>query len=97
MSLDGVLGSLETQTNILIPSPAALANAVRLGRLGAALVVEEDVRLLLESALALDRQLCRHDCGVVAGRGGVEADVRCSLSCGRVPCKNLVGGCQDSV
>jgi hypothetical protein len=32
-------------------------------------VVEEDVRLLLEGALALDCQFGRHDCGVVQSVG----------------------------
>ena len=62
--LNRVLGRAETETNILIPSPATLADLLRSRRLGALLVIEEDVRLLLEGALALDCQFGRHDCGV---------------------------------
>ena len=57
-ALNGSLGGTETQTNILIPSSAALA---RSGALGLGLGVEEDVRLLLESTLRLDSQLGRPD------------------------------------
>jgi hypothetical protein len=55
-ALNGSLGGTETQTNILIPSSAALA---RSGRLGLDLGVLEDMRLLLESTLRLDGQLGR--------------------------------------
>lgn len=50
----------EAQANIFIPSPPSFANALALARCGAFLVIEEDVRLLLEGAFALDRQLGRH-------------------------------------
>jgi hypothetical protein len=48
-AVNGGLGGAETQANLLVPSPAAgvLARS-------ADLVVEEDVRLLLESLLRLD-------------------------------------------
>lgn len=55
-ALDGSLGSTESQTNVLVPSPA-LSNALALC-LG--LGVEEDVRLLLERTFRLDGQLGRH-------------------------------------
>ena len=61
-TLDGGLGSTESQTNVLIPSPA-LSNLLALG-LG--LGVLENVRLLLVSALRLDGQLGGHDCGMGA-------------------------------
>lgn len=61
-ALNGIPGSAEAETDIFVPSSAALAHCPRLGRL-AALVVEEDVRLLLVCALALDSQLGSHDCG----------------------------------
>lgn len=68
-SLDGVPGSAETETDILVPSPASLPWLAGLRR--AALVVEEHVRLLLESALALDGKLGRHGCcGGLSRRGG---------------------------
>lgn len=50
-ALNGGLGRPEAQTDVLVPSPAALADLVLSGGL---LVVGEDVRLLLVSALALD-------------------------------------------
>lgn len=56
-ALNGGLGGSETQTDVLIPSSAALA---RSGALGLGLRVLEDVRLLLESTLRLDGQLGRH-------------------------------------
>jgi hypothetical protein len=57
VALNGVLGRAEAQTDILVPSPGAgvLARA-------AGLVVQEDVRLLLESALRLDSELGSHGC-----------------------------------
>lgn len=62
-ALNGGLGGTETKTNLLVPA-AGLANLLGLSlRLG----VQEDVRLLLESALRLDGQLGRHSCGVVDG------------------------------
>ena len=60
VALNGGLGGLEAQTDILVPSAARLARASRL-RLG--LGVLEDVRLLLESTLRLDGQLGGHGCG----------------------------------
>lgn len=69
-ALDGVLGGTEAQTDILVPA-AALASLLALGL---ALGVEEDVRLLLESALRLDGQLGRHGCGMLSSteEAGVE-------------------------
>lgn len=55
-TLNGVLGGTETQTDVLVPSAATLARA---GALCLGLGVLEDVRLLLESTLALDGQLGR--------------------------------------
>jgi hypothetical protein len=59
-AFDGSLRRSEAQTNILIPSPAALADSLALR--GLRLVVEEDVRLFLIRALRLHCQLGRHDC-----------------------------------
>lgn len=67
-SLNGGLGGTETETDILVPA-AALGSL--LGR-SLSLGVEEDVRLLLESALRLDGQLGGHFCGVVRRGSGVE-------------------------
>lgn len=53
-ALNGGLRGTETQTNVLVPSAATLARA---GALCLGLGVLEDVRLLLESTLALDGQL----------------------------------------
>lgn len=64
--LDSRLGRLEVQPNVLVPSPALLARLPALGCFGFG--VEEDVGLLLEGALGLNRQLGRHDCGCL-GRG----------------------------
>jgi hypothetical protein len=58
-ALDGSLGGSEAQANILVPSSAAVT---RLGGLRLRLRVEEDVRLLLESPLGLNREFCRHVC-----------------------------------
>ena len=52
VALNGGPGSLEAQTDVLHPSPATLSSPLGLSAL--LLVVLEDVRLLLESALALD-------------------------------------------
>ena len=60
MTLNGGLGSLEPQADILVPSPAALSDFLALGL---DLRVGEDMRLLLESALRLHSQLGRHCCG----------------------------------
>ena len=65
-SLNGGLGGPEPQSNILIPSPAARALARSTD-----LVVKEDMGLLLVSALRLDCEFGRHDCGLrmlVVGR-----------------------------
>lgn len=56
-ALNGGLGGTETQTDVLVPSPAVLARA---GSLDLGLGVQEDVRLLLESALGLDGKLGGH-------------------------------------
>jgi hypothetical protein len=59
-ALNRGLGRSEAQTDVLVPSSAALASSRRLGlRLG----VEEDVRLLLESALRLHGKFGGHGCG----------------------------------
>lgn len=60
VAVNGGLGGLETQTDVLVPSSATLAGA---GGLADALGVLEDVRLLLVSALALDGKLGGHDGG----------------------------------
>lgn len=62
-TLNGSLWCPETESNVLVVSSATLSDSLRL--VGAALVVDEDVWLLLESALALDSQFGRHDCGIV--------------------------------
>ena len=59
-SLNGSLWRLEAQTDILVPSSSTLSGSLRFD--GTLLVIQEDVRLLLESALALDGQLGRHVC-----------------------------------
>ena len=69
-TLNGGLWGPETQTDVLVPSPATLSDSVALA-LG--LCVREDVRLLLERALALDSQFGGHDCGV--GQSIVEGSV----------------------
>jgi len=71
VALNGGLRGPETQTDVLVPSPATLAHALGLAAL--ALGVEEDVRLLLESALGLDGQFGCHDCGVVVSKGPIES------------------------
>lgn len=65
VALNGGLGSTETKTNVLVPSPA-LANLLAL-RLG--IGVKEDVRLLLERTFRLDGQLGRHCCENSVRRG----------------------------
>ena len=57
VALNGGLGGLETQTDVLVPSAAVLASA---GSLADLLGVLEDVRLLLVSALALDGKFGGH-------------------------------------
>ena len=66
VALNGGPGSPEAQTDVLHPSPAALSSPLGLAAL--LLVVLENVRLLLESALALDSQFGGHDCCVVGNR-----------------------------
>ena len=56
-AVNGGLGGLETQTDVLVPSAAVLASA---GGLADLLGVLEDVRLLLVSALALDGKFGGH-------------------------------------
>lgn len=51
-ALDSGLGRPEAQSDILIPSPTTLSDTLALAALS--LRIEEDVRLLLESAFALD-------------------------------------------
>ena len=64
-ALNGGLWGLESQTNILIPSPSSLSDSA-LSR--ADLAGEEDMGLLLESTLRLHSQLGGHflggSCGV---------------------------------
>lgn len=81
-ALNGSGGGTETQTDVLVPSAAALAGASRL-RLG--LLVKEDTLLLLESPLGLDGQLGSHLDVVVrsTGRGWVLLRVRKSLMLSR--------------
>lgn len=66
-ALNRCLWRAEAQSNVLVPSAPTLSNSAGLGL---RLVVKEDVRLLLESALRLDGQLGGHVCvcGEVAGR-----------------------------
>lgn len=64
-AINGGLGGPEAQADVLVPSPATLADAVVLG-----LGDEVDVRLLLESTLALDGKLSGHGCcGGLSRRG----------------------------
>lgn len=65
VSLNGSLWGSESQSNVLVPSSSSLADSCGL-RLR--LAVEEDVRLLLESALRLDGKFGGHDCGFVGCR-----------------------------
>lgn len=66
VALNGGPGSPEAQADVLDPSPAALSSPLGLAAL--LLVVLENVRLLLESALALDSQFGGHDCCVLGNR-----------------------------
>ena len=61
LALNSGLGGAEAQANVLVPSPATLA---RPSGLDLGLAVEEDVRLLLESALALHGQFGGHLVGL---------------------------------
>lgn len=55
IALDGCLGCLEAQSDVFIPSSLALTDSSVLAALGALVLgVEEDVRLLLISTLALN-------------------------------------------
>jgi hypothetical protein len=76
VALDGGLGGPEAQTDVLVPSPATFSDTLGLAAL--ALGVQEDVRLLLESALTLDSQFGGHDRGDVQSLGVVEG---CSVRC----------------
>jgi hypothetical protein len=58
-SLNGSFRCSEAQSNVFVPSSAALSDPVALRF---RLVVEENVRLLLKGALRLDCQFGRHDC-----------------------------------
>lgn len=60
-AVNGGLGGPESKTDVLVPSPATLSGPLGLAAL--LLGVQEDVGLLLESALALDSQFGRHDRG----------------------------------
>ena len=73
LALNGSLWGPESQTDVLVPSPTTLADS---GGLLLALGVQEDVWLLLESALALDSQFGGHDCG---GSGAIEVVVGCEV------------------
>jgi len=64
VSFNGVLWSLESQTNILVPSSSTLSNS---SLCGAGLLGGENVRLLLESALRLDGQFGGHFCWTIFG------------------------------
>jgi hypothetical protein len=66
VALNGGPGSPEAQTDVLHPSPATLSSPLGLAAL--LLVVLEDVRLLLESALALDSEFGGHDRYVLGNR-----------------------------
>jgi len=74
VAVNGGLGCLEAQSYILIPSSLALSDSSVQASLLWALRAEEDVRLLLISAFALDCEFCRHD------HDGLEIDIL-SLYC----------------
>jgi len=73
VALNGGLGRPEAQADVLVPSPASLSDSLALAAL--ALGVEENVWLLLESALALDGQFGGHDCGVASREVCVDLQV----------------------
>lgn len=77
VALNGGLWGLETQTNVLVPSATSLAGS---RSLDLDLGVEEDVRLLLESALGLDGQFGSHFCGWWMSRLSVGEVVRIGSS-----------------
>ena len=87
-ALNGSLGGLKTQTNVLVPSPASLSDLLALG-LG--LRVQENVRLLLESALGLDGQLGGHDCD----RPDSNTTRKCSSECRKYERRG--GRCRSSL
>ena len=60
VALNGGLWCSESQSDILVPSSSSLSD---LGGLGLDLGVQEDVRLLLESALRLYSKFGGHGCG----------------------------------
>lgn len=88
-ALDGSLWCPETQTNIFVVSATAFSNLLRL--CDCALVVEEDVWLLLVSTLTLDCQLCRHDC--VGEQSIVMATVCSTVQCSLESPPNCVREC----
>lgn len=96
MSDDRILRCPEAQSDVLVPSPAALADLGRFCEAGALLVVEEDVRLLLVGALALDCQFGGHDCS--DGQSSVLVEESCAVGdevvirCGA--CQNFGCECQ---
>ena len=59
-SLNRSLWCAETQSNVLVPSSASFSDG---GGLRLGLGVQEDMGLLLVSALALDGQFGGHGCG----------------------------------
>lgn len=65
-AFDCLLWCPEPQAHVLVPSSPTLADFRAFGAL--CLLVDEDMGLLLESALRLYGQLCRHDCGVIYPR-----------------------------
>jgi len=79
-SVDGECWSPESQSYVLVPSSSSRACApALLGDVGC-FVIEEDVRLLLESALALHGEFCGHDCGC---NGALVSFAGLTISCER--------------
>ena len=69
MTLNRSLWCSEAQSNVFVPSSSTLSNS---GGLRLGLGVEEDMWLLLESALRLNCEFGGHDCGAwskIASRG----------------------------
>lgn len=62
-ALDCGLRGPEAQSNIFVPSSPTLSNSCAFSSL--CLLVDENMRLLLESALRLHRQFSRHVCWLV--------------------------------
>ena len=77
-SVNSSLRCLESQSDILEPSSSTLADSLALCSL--ALLVEENVRLLLESTFRLNGQLGRHDCDEWCDRDGLSWLRLCDLS-----------------